>query len=278
MTKLFEIFKPKKIPEDKLKTEETEIKPEIEEATIEPKVENKIIPEKLDPLKNLSLEEKTKLLTQKKSELEELKESRKNYYIGAKNFEEKMVALGLSDEQKKKIHEQIKSEGGEISDKINKIKEEYGFKPTPVEIYSTRLSMLMAELKRITDNLDSRYNELTEYLEQRNFGNDIEKDLSSSDWAELRDNFGDIPEVYDFQEKIKTLTTGEVYYHIKEFISNIKKREQETAVYKTPEERKNAENRKYIVDKLIITTETELNKAKKNEGRFAEKSPSRFIN
>lgn len=148
------------------KEEESEsseaLKPEVSnnEETNEEKVKEEIPKENKDPMAGMSLEEKLRVLEEKKAEIESLKDQRRNFYIDAKNLEEKMLALGLSEGKTKEIREQVLAEGGDVATQISDIRKAYGLEATPVEIYSSRLKDCEAEIERSKKALAMNYREV----------------------------------------------------------------------------------------------------------------------
>ena len=95
-------------------------------------------------------EEELKL---KKGEYDILQKERLDYYVEAKAFEDKMNSFDLSDEKKKEVRERIMEEGGEIGEKMQEMREEYGLELSKEDVYGARVEMLQNEYNRIDKTL-----------------------------------------------------------------------------------------------------------------------------
>ena len=226
-------------------------------------------PVKEDPMAGLSLAEKAELLASQKENLEKLQGERLAYYKEAKNFEEKMASMGLSDERKKEVRDQIMAEGGEISSEIEKIRSEYGFKATPIEVYSMRMKMLQNEVDRIKENLNTKYRDVLQHVESHGFASFIKHPGAvHNQLLYLKEKFGEYPEVKTFIESVKSSNHDhyELDYNI--FIKSINKQIEENCKYKTEGEVAEAQERIHRLNKLIGQNESELYDVKRNAGRF----------
>lgn len=269
--KLFKSKTPKEesLPEKAPEETKIEAEPEVEES----------------PEEKLSLAEKAELMAVKKEELEDLQKERLDYYNEAKSFEDKMNSLGLSDEKKKEIREQIMAEGGEISAKIQAIREEYGFSPSPVEVYSTRFKMIDNEVNRIKEDPSMKYDELKTVLKGRNtFDEDY---MLKGGLANFHNNmdylvtkFKDIPEFIalndKFEEYKKVSEDKDGRALMKKYLEFIKefKVEVEEKInegnYPTLGEREKASLKVFRLQRILGEIDSELYDAKKKSGRFAE--------
>lgn len=277
--KFFEkLFKPKSAKEE----------PALEQAAEEVRIEAEPEVEE-SPEQKLSLAEKAELMAVKKEELEELQKERLNYYNEAKSFEDKMNSLGLSDEKKKEIREQIMAEGGEISAKIQAIREEYGFSPSPVEVYSTRFKMIDNEINRIKEDPSMKYNKLKVVLEARNaFDEDhmLKGGLANfnNNMKYLVEQFNDVPEFVALNDKFVeyqrvsedkdgSALMKKFLEFIKEFKVEVEERISE-GNYPSPGEREKAGLKVFRLQRILGEIDSELYDAKKKSGRFAEAESS----
>jgi len=228
-------------------------------------------PVKEDAMDGLTLAEKSELLASQKENLEKLQTDRLEYYKEAKNFEEKMASLGLSEEKKKQIKDQIMVEGGEISSEIEKIRTEYGFKPTPIEVYSTRIKMLQNEVDRINENLNNEYRKILDHVQSKGFEQLIKRnDLATRNQSlkYLQDQFGKYEEVKTFVQSVKESNQEHYELDYNVFIAALKSQIEEGSKYKTEGEASEAQTRINKLNKLIGINDSELHDAMKKEGRF----------
>jgi chromosome segregation ATPase len=219
----------------------------------------------------LTLAEKSELLASQKENLEKLQTDRLEYYKEAKNFEEKMASLGLSEEKKKQIKDQIMVEGGEISSEIEKIRTEYGFKPTPIEVYSTRIKMLQNEVDRINENLNSEYRKILNHIQSEGFEQLVKhNDLAtrSHHLKHLEHKLGKYPEVKTFVQSVKESKQEHYELDYNVFIAALKSQIEEGSKYKTEGEANEAQARIDKLNKLIGLNDSVLHDAMKKEGRF----------
>lgn len=266
----------------KSKTPKEESLPE--KAPEETKIEAEPVAEE-SPEEKLSLEEKLELMAHKKEEIKDLQEERLEYYNEAKSFEEKMNSLGLSDEKKKEIREQIMAEGGEISAKIQAIREEYGFSPSPVEVYSTRFKMIDNEINRIKEDPSMKYDELKTVLEGREAFDEQKMlrtglDGFSQNMKYLMTKFKDISEFADLNNKFEEYKkVGEdkdwssmlpkFLEFVEEFNQEVEEKIKE-GNYASPGEREKASLKVFRLQRILGEIDSELHDAKKKRGRFAE--------
>lgn len=259
----------KKINKDKTSDE---VKPEVSDNQ-EILANSEEAPKKIDPMEGLNLTEKLTELEKQKINVEALQKKRVDYYVEAKGLEEKMASLGLSDEQKKNIHEQIMTEGGKISDEIAKIREDYGFEPTPIEVYGARIEMLKGEQERIKEGLNTKYREILKFLKDNYFGSVNESDPRTYQTLEyLEQKFGNFPEVKKTLNKIKDNNYTTIEPDINELIEIVNKKIEENSFYKTPAEIDGAYRRLDKLTELISTNEFNQIDAKNGTGRFAEEN------
>jgi len=229
-----------------------------------------------DLLESMSLEEKLEMLSAKKEEIFSLQDKRRNFYIDARNFEDKMNALGLSDEKRKEIRGQILAEGGEISSEINDIRKAYGFAPTPVEIYSARFKDCEAEVERIKKALVWDYREALKYVDEaivsatsQNNPNKLFKTLTDSLVYKKYDE--KIPEVKEFLEnESKDSSDVAIMQKMNSLKDLLNKKIGEDTLYKTPADVNDAKKRMNRVAKIWDNTEVNLRDAMNKEGRFSE--------
>lgn len=294
MFKEFDLFGKKK----EKKEEKKEISEEIDgDLDLKEKFEdlaNDILDEKTperevvkkDPLEGLSLEEKLKVLEEKKNMISQLEEERLEYYHQSKDFEDRMISLGLNEEQRKKVKQQISDEGGEISQKIIDIRNEYGIEPTPVEILSNRMIMMMAEKERLSKNLQLEekdklnfINSTIEKLKEKGISEDSiisnfltiiehrrgsEEDDKNKNLFELSDQITNIM-------KEKSGHSDLILISLNDFSSKLRESIKNNSVYKTPLEEKNGLQRYGKVIEIIDNIHSELKKARQGEGRYAKK-------
>jgi hypothetical protein len=242
--------------------------------------------EKKDILEGLSLEEKIKVLEEKKNEISQLEEERLEYYYKAKDFEDRMISVGLNEEQRKKIKEQISKEGGEISQKIIDIRKEFGIEPTPVEILSNRMIMMMAEKDRLSKNLQTEKKDKLKFvnstiakLKERDiFPNDIISNFLTS--IEHRKNSEDLDKNKDLFElfdqisaimKEKSGYSDLIMVSLNHFSGKLKENIEKNSLYKTPLEEKNGLQRYNKVLEIIDNIHSELKRARQGEGHYAKK-------
>lgn len=272
------LFKPKASTQEA--KEQLNSNEAVEELSIE-KEEEKVETKKVE----LSLEEQTELLAAKKEELKDLEKERLEYYNNAKGFEEKMKTLGLSDEKKKEIRAQILAEGGEIGDKIQAIREEYGFSPSPVEIYSTRFKMIDNEINRIKDDPSMKYSELKTVLKDREALDEdrmlkMGLDAFSTNMNYLMTQFKDIEEFKGLNDKFEEYKKvggakdwSSMLPKFLEFIEEFKQ-EMEDKIkegnYPTDGERDKASHRVIRLSHILGDIDSELADAKRKRGRFEE--------
>lgn len=238
-------------------------------------IENEASKENLtpSPLEGLSLEDRFQVLSEKKSEINSLQERRREFYIDAKNLEDKMLVLGITDEQKKAIREQITSQGGEITEQISQIKKDYGIEATPVEVLSFRYKMLEAEVERVEKALESDRKELKTQVGRLLL--DIQADRNSQlRYQELMnllriEKYNKISEVVDFLKDANNDYRGEIP-KIKKLVEDLSSNIEKGSIYKTDGEIKEAETRLARVKKLWGKTDSDLQEAKTKSGRFAE--------
>ena len=217
-----------------------------------------------------SLEEEAIVLLEKKQEIADLQEKRLEFYNKAKELEEKMVSLGLSEEKQKSLKDKIMKEGGEISSDIQKIRDEYGFEASPVEVYSLRFKMLDNEANRLKDNLAFKYRKVKEILDRYNYYSlgktGLDNILNKIDF--LQNEFPDVEEVQDSIRKFKDDNDAIYGEMLEELVNKLDKKIDQNTVYKTPGEIKEAEDRLNRVIKLRLKTAEEFELAENNIGRF----------
>ncbi len=226
------------------------------------------------PLEGLSLEERFNVLVDKKSEIDSLEERRREFYIDAKNLEDKMIVMGITDEQKKEIRSQIVAQGGEISEQISQIKKDYGIEATPVEVLSLRYKMLEAEVDRVQKALESNRRELKPQV----YG--LLLNIQAGHNSQLRyqellnilhiDKYSKISEVADFLNDANTDYREEIP-KIKKLIEDLSSNIEKGTIYKTDGEIEAAEIRLNRIKKLWGKTDSDLQEAKNKSGRFAER-------
>lgn len=252
-------------------------------------------PEENDPMKGMSLEERLRVLEEKKAEVESLKDKRRNFYIDAKNLEEKMLALGLSEEKAKEIREQILAEGGGIATQISDIKKDYGLEATPVEIYSSRYKDCEAEIERSKKAIALDYREALEIAEKtketaekRGYGyvyttgSEAMADVMSLVFDRLRSKGLDkkLPEtMIDFIKSESNKKTSfsnseeiEVTFKTKlnELIEMLNEKISTESIYKTPGDIEAAKKRLERLNYILVDTDSLLRDAMKKEGRFVD--------
>lgn len=262
---------------------------EKKEAPKEPddnlKLDNK--EEKKDPLEGLSLEEKIKVLEEKKNEISKLEEERLEYYYKAKDLEDRMISVGLSKEQRKKIKEQISSEGGEISQKIIDIRNEYGIEPTPVEILSNRMIIMMSEKERLSKNLQleekEKLNFINSTIEQLRNNKSRQSIISNflldikHRYMENSEDFDRDQDLFDLSDQINSIMEEKpgdyvlVDISLTDFSTKLKESIKKNSLYKTPLEEKNVLHRYSKVLEIMDNIHSELKKARQGEGRYAKK-------
>jgi len=239
-----------------------------------------------DPLEGLSLEEKIKALEEKKEKISDLEEERLEYYYKAKDLEDRMVSVGLSKEQRKKIKEQISKEGGEISQKIIDIRNEFGIEPTPVEILSNRMIMMMSEEERLSKNLQieekKKLNFINSTIEKlrdqkeiseviiNNFLGSIEHRKNSDDSDKNQDLFDLSDNILDKLSE-KPIDFNLITNSLVDFSTKLKENIKKNSLYKTPLEEKNGRERLNKIDRIIDKIYSELKMARQGEGRYAKK-------
>jgi hypothetical protein len=278
MFNLGKIFRPKSgVPDvaDNFK----EVEKENKEGGMEI-IEDEKIPSGMDVIEEDegSLEDEMETLMQKKEEIKELQEKRLEYYNKAKQLEEKMTALGLSEEKQKALKEKIMKEGGEISREIQEIRNEYGFSASPVEVYSLRLKMLENEANRIKENLGYDYRQVKKTLDVDGFYKAAIGGLRImfQKVEFLQNKFPDVEEVQEFASKFKVLKfTGNSFdddaiYRkmLEELVNKLDEKIDQNTTYKTPGEVKEAQARLDRVNKLRGITEEEFDMARAQMGRF----------
>lgn len=225
------------------------------------------VEEKKDPLDGLSLVERLNVLEEKKNEISQLEEERLEYYNQVKDFEDKMISFGISKDQREKIRQQISTEGGEISQKIIDIRNEYGIEPTPVEILSKEKDKLKS-INYILDGLRS-----DNYVHLDNW---IDYFLKTAEAVKERDD-ENISDYFSFSEKIKDAMKNKpvdpklidkmfVDFSVK-LGADIKKNNS----YKTPLEEKEDQERLSKINRIIDKIYSELKMARQGEGRYSEK-------
>ncbi len=244
------------------------------------------VEEKKDPLDGLSLAERLNVLEEKKNEISQLEEERLEYYNQVKDFEDKMISFGISKDQREKIRQQISTEGGEISQKIIDIRNEYGIEPTPVEILSNRMLMMMIEKERVSKKLQiakkdelKSINYILDGLRSDNYvhlDNWIDYFLKTAEAVKERDD-ENISDYFSFSEKIKDAMKNKpvdpklidkmfVDFSVK-LGADIKKNNS----YKTPLEEKEDQERLSKINRIIDKIYSELKMARQGEGRYSEK-------
>lgn len=281
----------------KINKQEELPKNEIEEIREEPE-EKEDFQKKGPILEGLDLKERLRVLSEKKEEIDVLQERRREFYIEAKNLEDKMIALGISDEHKKEIKTQIAFEGQAISDKIIEIKEKYGLEATPVEVLSLRFKMIKAEMDRIKENLQEDRERLEKIIENdlkrlRSFPKDEEaykQDTSSSIKAGYlteynniikkleKEEFEKFPEVAEFlkghEENINesSFSTDKLQKRCEDINILIEGISGKTnAFYKTLGEKEKASIKFLRLAKLLGEIESDLEQAQNKSGRFVER-------
>lgn len=229
------------------------------------------------PLDGLSLEERFNVLADKKSEIDSLQERRREFYIDAKNLEDKMIAMGITDEQKKEIRSQIVAQGGEISEQISQIKKDYGIEATPVEVLSLRYKMLESEVDRVQKALESNRRELKPqvYGLLLNIQSNHDDQFKYLKYQELMnllriDKYSKISEVADFLNNANNDYREEIP-NIKKLIEDLSSNIEKGVIYKTDGEIEAAEIRLNRIKKLWGKTDSDLQEAKNKSGRFAER-------
>lgn len=257
------------------------------EKTNEEEVKEEGAPEEnKDPMAGMSLEEKLKALEEKKAEIEFLKDQRRDFYINAKNLEEKMLALGLSEERNKKIRELVLAEGGDIATQISDIRKDYGLEATPVEIYSSRYKDCEAEIERSKKALATDYREALKIIKRakenhsQSNGNLV---IEHTYLALCHYGFDKkLPEITDLfrsenlkinEQKFsnKQECQEAVDQKMDELIKMLNEKISTESIYKTPGDVKKAEDRLQRLYNIWTDTSSLLRDAMEKEGRFAEK-------
>ncbi len=274
----FEKFNPFKKPITKVENISTE---NSNGGNVAPIPSESAEPKEVKP--KLSLQEEFALLEEKKKEIEELVKGREDYYVNAKNLEEKIIMSGVTEDKAKEIRSQVLEGGKEISDQINEIRKEYGINPTSVEMYSGRLDMILKEVKRIEDNMAPEYRDLSNKMHHY-FGDQnspyLEK-LSVHEHSTIN-NFKTyvldssvVPEAQQLSEKIKTLRGHEdsdlvtIKSELKAFRELMNQKVKENTTYKTPGELKDAQIRIKRLIHLADQMVRSLRDAENKEGIFA---------
>ena len=227
-----------------------------------------------NPMDGMSLEEKLTTLSEKKNEISDLQIKRRDFYVDAKNLEDKMTVLGLSENKRKEIREQIAAEGGEISQTIETIRKEYGLEPTPVEIYSSRFKTLEAESNRIKESLADDYRNVLKMVEDADLSYKNSHNYNALTY--LQDNlkhkgYDKIKEVQEFVDVNKNPGDAKFDEVVQNFKELLKSKIEETCIYKTQGEIDTAYYRLHKVNHLWGETESTMRDAMQKEGRFSEK-------
>lgn len=230
----------------------------------------------------LTLEEEFALLDEKKKQIEALMKERQDFYLNAKELEEKIKSVGITDEKIKEIRETIMQGGGEISEQITNIRKEYGIEPTPVEIYSARLDMLMKEIERVKNNMAPEYREVKKIIVDF-FGDTsnglrektiiLNRPTSFTYFVQNLDKHSELEEVRSFMEETRNLShynnPEEVIKAVDNLQEKVEQKIKENTKYKTEGEEKEAFTR---IDKLLYLADKvhkDMREAEKKEGRFA---------
>jgi hypothetical protein len=263
--------------EKKVPAEQPKAEVKAEEVIAKPKEES--------PLKGLSLEERLEVLQDKKAEIEILNQKRQEYYINAKNLEEKINSLGISEAEKNNLRAEIEGEGGEIAQTIDDIRNKYGLQPTAVEIYSTRFNMIAAEIDRIKENMASHHREALKVINNY-FPTGIPKVIDIYDknykyFTEyLKEKFGDLDVIQEFLIRTRT-QAPDFETQAANALSNLKttleaERDEKTT-YKTPGELQDAVKRLDRLSSILDDIDMELRDAKNKEGRFETDKDKKYF-
>ncbi|HOZ53292.1 MAG TPA: hypothetical protein PK142_01280 [bacterium] len=242
----------------------------------------------VEKLKALEMEKNkiVQFLEEKKKNISQLEEERLEYYYKAKDLEDRMVSLGLSEEGIRKIKQQILEEGKEISQKIIDIRNEYGIEPTPVEILSNRMLMMMAEKDRVSKKMQLEKKDILNFVNYHLEGMKKEGYPNLNNWLKhvldnieikLKNLDNDENGLYEFSEQIKEAMQTEpidsdliskIFTNFSEKLNNDIKNNNS---YKTPLEEKNDKDRLDKINRIMDNIHSELKMARKGEGRYAKK-------
>lgn len=240
-------------------------------------------------------EEELKL---KKGEYDILQKERLDYYVEAKAFEDKMNSFDLSDEKKKEVRERIMEEGGEIGEKMQEMREEYGLELSKEDVYGARVEMLQNEYNRIDKTLKEllKYNiaEIDSMTVFNSFNADCFKNpeiLSDKVLNAVARNKGSHPNVPEYHEFIGNI--DKIYENQPRPLTQEAERDVVAKFYKLAQEykdeidsqisknpysvessKKAAESKLPKLKELIDRSRTELNSLRET-GKYTPKEDSK---
>jgi|GEM_PF-4016745 len=251
-------------------TDTTEEVPLVNEEVVEE-------PKEVSPLEGLSLEERLETMGGKKDDIAALNEERQKYYIAAKNFEDKINVLGVTEETKKEIRDEVMAKGGEISEKIGDIRNKYGLVATPVEVYSVRYKMIEAEYNRVMENMAHKHREALKVIDdifpERSYDGYNYNEQYGRLTFTLNHGFSDLAPVKKFIElRGGRLEFDQKEKSLKDLKEELEAERDKLTIYKTPGELNEAVKRSDRLNHIWTDVHIELRNAEKKEDRFKEQN------